>query len=176
MSEARVRLPGETKPKYPDNPPDVETVTVACKVPNGLILHLQQKIKRWEQGPGGAREVDAWIRLADEEVYIKGSSVDIDGLKRGNFDQALVGGAYGYALTFNVSKKFWDTWLEQNKDTLLVKNKQIFAYKSEADTRAEASECRDVKSGLEPIDQDNPASKSRELRGIRRGTKRDDDV
>src|ERR1700739_2883875 len=118
MSEARIKLPDpETPPKYKANPPDREVVTVACNIPNGLTLHLFKHRKIRVQGPGGSYEEDNYVRDVSEEVHINGSSVDFEALKRGEFNQALVGGAYHYALTFNVSRKFWDEWLTQNKDT-----------------------------------------------------------
>ncbi len=146
---------------------DSETVTIACKIPNGIILHLCGEEKTFEPLMGGGyREVMRYPRL-EETVHVKGCSVDVGALLKGNFDQQMAG---GYALTTGVPKKFWDRWFEANKETDMVKNKVIFAASSESRIRSEAREHEKTLSGLEAIDPDKPSSKHRELRGVGRMT------
>jgi hypothetical protein len=143
-------------------PRDSDTVTVACKLPNGLILQLHAKHS--EMVPifgGGYKEETIWRRT--EEIFVlNGCAVAVDQLLQGNMPDHYT--YSGYALTPGVPKKFWEEWLEQNKTTDLIRNKIVFAAGSEREVRAEASEYKDVRSGLEPIDPTNPSAKSAELR------------
>ena len=65
----------------------------------------------------------------------------------------------GYALTYGVRKDLWDQWYEQNKTSKLVKQRVVFASPSLQAATAEARENRSVKSGMEPVDPDNPAQR-----------------
>src|SRR6266700_4672662 len=158
-----------TKRAQPPTPPasnDSETVTVACKMPNGLLLQLCADEKGFEPLMGGGfREVTRSRRLP-ETVYIKGSSVNIEDLRKGNMPEYYI--ISGYALTPGVPKKFWEQWLAQNKESDVIKNKILFAADGEINVRAQAKEYANIQSGLEPINPENPTSKSRELRGIQR--------
>jgi hypothetical protein len=137
----------------PDTKPQVSTtkagragqkVTVACKMPNGIIL----------------RGFD-WNT---EDVPVFGGGVKQQKVARPNGTQALINGARfpfgeapayaivgGYALTPNVDAELWDLWFEQNKNSDLVKNKQIFAYEKPEMATDAAKEHKAVRSGLEPI-------------------------
>ena len=180
MSETktRSRLDDEDQSTRVATPPvkgpvrDPETVTVACKWPMGLILHLERKEDFYEPLMGGGlRKTERYVKIPESEVLIKGCAVDITALRSGILPEfAMVG---GYALTPNVSKRFWDQWYDQNRDTPLVKNKVIFAAASDNEARVEAKDYASILSGLEPINPQSPASKSRELRGIQQFTKED---
>ncbi len=147
---------------------DSETVTVACNLPNGIILHLCGEESSFEPLMGGGyREIKRYPRL-EETVHVKGCAVDVNALLSGRYEINKVG---GYALTTGVPKHFWDRWLDANKETDLVRNKVIFAAISESRVRSEAKEYDKVQSGLEPIDPQNPSAKSRELRNIQKMSK-----
>lgn len=71
----------------------------------------------------------------------------------------------GYGLT-QVDKELWDAWLETHKDQPYVKNSLVFAQENGNSARSQAKEQEKLKSGLDPLPQNNPAP----------GIKRDDEA
>jgi len=133
------------------------TVTVACKLPGGLILHLDEMQPHTEPIIGQVMQA----KQLPQTYTVKGWY----DTARGAFgtEVPIPSQAGGYALTHNIPKDFWDKWLEQNKDAKIVKNKLIFA-SSKADTIAGLrKEHKEQKSGLEPID---PAKPPRDVRRV----------
>ena len=63
---------------------------------------------------------------------------------------------YGTLASFDAD--FFDAWLAANKDLKLVRDGLIFAHPKAADATAQAKEFADLKSGLEPLDPDKPAT------------------
>lgn len=94
------------------------TVTVACKLPNGL------------------------------EIEHRGHTVVLAGAN----SSTAVG---GYGLTPNVDADWFEDWMAGNLDHPAVKNNIIFA-NTPAQAADEAKEKKGVKTGLEPVDPDNP--------------------
>jgi hypothetical protein len=138
-------------------------VTVACKVPNGLLLRVfAQHIYDDPQQDGTTKKVKSWRPIPGVQFAVKGPWAASAGqaFMRGNSAVAeLLPG--GYALTHGVPKDIWDRWLAQNKDTPLVQKRIVFASPSMAQATEDAKDpdARKVKSGLEPVDQDNPAAR-----------------
>ncbi len=124
-------------------PESPKTVNVACKLPNGLILHLDKLEEVTETVPGGSRTVKRAVPLP-ERVTINGTAI-----KRGEMPAFVIKG--GYAITQNVDGEFWDEWLKQNAESDLVKNKLIFAHGSAQHVAGQANELKDLKSGLQPL-------------------------
>lgn len=121
-------------------------VTVACKLPMGMLLHLQQEYKDSEQTPNGVREVTRYRKVGDG-ITVFGPSMPVGVPTPPN--KRIVG---GYALTRGVPAEFWDKWLAQNKDAPYVKSEMIFALPNTSDAEDRADKQADVKSGLEPLD------------------------
>jgi hypothetical protein len=120
------------------------TVTVACKLPNGLILHLDKRESYNEPVMGGG------TRKTSRAVRMEGT-VTLNGYahKFGEMPAFVIAG--GFALTPNVPEEFWDEWLKQNGESDLVKNGLIFA-RAKADVAGdEAKEKQDLASGLQPL-------------------------
>ena len=120
------------------------TVTVACKLPNGLVIQNEQS--REENEPvlgGGTRKVTRF--------YPKGDPVKLNGYAApfGQAPKCLVVG--GYALTPGVDAEFWEEWWAFHQQDDLVRNKILFAYERQDRTEAVAREHRSTKSGLEPM-------------------------
>ena len=155
-------------PSTTASPPEStgETVTVACNIPNGLLLRLFEMVEIDEATPGGSRKVkQARVKVDAGQVVINGSAVAYEDLGRSRV--ADFRAEHGYALTVGVAKDFWEAWLEQNKTAPYVKNHCIFAIASTAAARRKvATEMSNMRSGLEAIDPDDPTSKSPELRGL----------
>jgi hypothetical protein len=121
-----------------------ETVVVACKLPNGIVLQLCKKEQATEQTPSGPRTVEIGVKSGDKYV-VRGASIPW-----GTTPKYLMVG--GYALTSGIPREFWDEWLRQNDDNDFVKRGLVFAHVAMEDTEAHAMEGEKVSTGLEPID------------------------
>ena len=108
------------------------TVTVACKLPNGLFMETK----------------DANGALIGERKEIRGSAV-----KFGMPPISIYG---GYALTSDVDADLVDRWMVANQNSDLVKKKWIFAFAKSSDAAALAKEMAEEKCGLEPMDPEKP--------------------
>jgi hypothetical protein len=106
------------------------TVTVACKLPNGLNLGR--------------------IHGADKpEVVLRGS----------NHRFAAEQGGYG--LTHGVSADAFAKWCQDHKFLPALQSNLIFAHSKPLAARAMAVEMGSVKSGLEPLNGDDPSADER---------------
>lgn len=145
------------------------TVTVGCRLPNGLVLQLFAMDDVTEAVPNGYKSVKMARRL-DETYTLNGTAIDIEKVKRGEMTHLIFDGA---ALTSGIPKAFWDEWAETYKDSEFVKNGHVFAHATDDGARRMATERAGQRTGLEPIDPEHP-----ELHqpGIRRGVRTDDDA
>ena len=138
-----------------------DTVTVACKLPHGLLLRIF--VEHYYDDPqqdGSLKRVKSYRPVTDQQFVLKGTWAAIAGQAYNRTNSAvaeLLPG--GYALTYGVRKDLWDQWYEQNKTSKLVKQRVVFASPSLQAATAEARENRSVKSGMEPVDPDNPAQR-----------------
>lgn len=123
-----------------------DTVTIACKLPNGLRLDVT--------GKDGVRQ----------SVTIRGNrlATNPDGLPiqsheiAGNPLSSMLADSYG--LTPNVPADFWAQWAKENANYTPYKLGMVFAQGEHASAAAQAREVyADVKTGLEPMDRDKPA-------------------
>lgn len=140
-------------------------VTVACKIPNGLVLQLEKREMTVEPSPAGGREVEVGRKIG-EPVNINGCAMALTGQPP---KHQIIG---GYGLTV-IAKDFWDHWLKQNETLDAVKNKLLFAYEKRDTTEGKARELKGNRSNMEPLDTDGRnADKSprdpRMLRGIKK--------
>jgi hypothetical protein len=131
-------------------------VTVCCKVPTGLQLQLQRKVKRLvPKGLGGVNDyVETEVYEKYGDVYhVFGPSVPaMGGVPDGYTMPHKIDS--GYAFTRGVVPvEFWEQWVEQNKLADYVTNHMIFAEREDASAKADAREHEDLKSGLEPLDR-----------------------
>lgn len=126
-----------------------ETVTVACKMPHGIVLRLFDMVSAQEavQG-GGYREI--------QKARARPQTIKINGYLE-KYDPKLppASRTSSFALTSGVPKDFWEEWLKQNHDLTMVTNGLIFAHKSSASSKAESREKEKIRTGLEPIDPDH---------------------
>ena len=138
------------------------TVTVACKLPNGLILRVFDMVETSEVVQGGYRDVKI-ARPRPEQFEVRGNAIPI-GVP--NFPVPEM--ADGFAITRGCPKELWDLWEEQNKHSHLVQKGLIFSSSSINALRDEIKNRRDLKSGLEPIDPEHPERFAPDTRSIRR--------
>jgi hypothetical protein len=121
------------------------TVTVACKLPHGLILRQYTMVDTDQPVMGGGIKTVKQAQQLPGEVAINGNAHP----QNAGPKCAIVG---GYALTPNVDKAFWDRWLEANKDSDMVKNNLIFAHESMDAAQGDAEDKAAVRSNLERLD------------------------
>lgn len=121
------------------------TVTVACKLPSGIILRVFQMVEHSEPVMGGGSKKVKVAHQMGKSVRIRGFAVPFGATPA----VPIVG---GYGLTPNVDAEFFDLWLKQNADSEIVQNNLIFAHEKQADAAAQAAEQAEIRSGLEPID------------------------
>lgn len=119
-------------------------VTVACKVPNGIIIRAFEWNEEDVPVFGGGVKREQVARPTGEQIKINGPAYPFGTLPRWRI-------IAGYAMTEGVDVDLWKIWLQQNKKSALVTGNQINAFEKTADAEAWAKECRGVRSGLEPI-------------------------
>lgn len=123
------------------------TVTVGCKLPNGLILrnYRMEEFNEPVMG-GGSRKGKRAIQVGGD-VKLRGFSVPV--LGKAPAGHELAG---GHALTHGVPADFWEQWVKDNKESPLVKNGIVFAHAEAASVVAFANEREREMVGLEPLD------------------------
>jgi hypothetical protein len=122
-----------------------ETICVGCKFPLGFQLRLYKFVTVAQSTPSGGYQDERVAQPYGEPVFINGPATEVGS----NPKVPIAGGA---ALTFGVSRDFWEAWLEQNRTHPAVVNGILFAHKS--DTKNMAKEREGLKTGLEPLQQD----------------------
>jgi len=161
MADGTTRPAQAAAPAAPEPPPSVEprrvsgeTVTVACKLPGGLILRVYDMEDYPEPVMGGGVKLAQRAVKVDDEYRLNGAAVDLRRVLRGNGPAHHIVG--GYALTPGIPKDFWDRWLNDNRNSDLVRNGLIFAQRNDMSAMSQAQEQAELPSGLEPIDPDKP--------------------
>lgn len=123
------------------------TVTVACNLPNGLVIRGFKKVAHREAMIGGTfRDVEMW-RPNGQEFTVRGTARPRGADLATFVPQTIVG---GYALTRGCPYDLWESWLKGMEGHPLVDNKCVFAV--ERDAEGEAKRRGDVATGMEPID------------------------
>jgi|SRR5215469_4851652 len=124
------------------------TVTVACKLPNGLeIRTFVEEIRLVNVIGGGTRDVKMFRP--------SGWSHKLNGPARKIGQDVGYPIVHGFGLTHGVDADRYAEWLEQHKDTDLVKNGLIFANVKPTEVVAQANDHKSIKTGLEPVDPHN---------------------
>jgi hypothetical protein len=121
-------------------------VTVHSKLPNGIILQLSVQEDRLEPTLGvGTRMYKAWVKDPMSERYtVPGTALAVGQVPA----HRIIG---GYATLAGVPVDFWETWLEQNKDSDIVRRHLIFASRQDGDGDAQARDGESLRTGLEPL-------------------------
>lgn len=136
-----------------------DTVTVACNLPNGLILQVYDVEVVTNYLPNGReiKENVATLNLAIGQHVLNGQKLDHAALAAANMpDYRVIRGSTpdtGYALTSGVPRDLWEAWLSQNKTSPLVANRHVYASSTESRAADEAREYKDIRSGLQGLNQ-----------------------
>lgn len=140
-----------------------ETVTVACKLPNGLKCRLFAPVQETESVVGGGTRDVTRHYPTGEQFVLNGTASRVGELPKARLASGAPGAASaevtdtGYALTFGVPKDLWDRWHEANRHNDYVRNGLVFAHKQQASVKKQAKDHEALRSGLEPVDPENPA-------------------
>lgn len=136
------------------------TVTVACKIPSGLVLQLQRPLDKFEDTREGPQPRKYMVKYGAIHV-VRGPAYPCGTVPKGFPKPPIIEG--GYALTPGIPRDFWDQWLEQNKTAAYVTpsngadHGSIFAYPDMEDVVAAAAEQEKYLTGLEPLSTDEDA-------------------
>lgn len=132
-----------------------DTVTVACKMPHGLILRLFEFVETTQAAPSG----HVVVKEARERVNPgtdQPSRVKIQGYLNREMSRMLTPSqAPSWVLTEAVDKGFWDEWTKQNKDFDPFVNGLIFAAPNAAAAHREIANRMAMRNGFEPVDPSN---------------------
>lgn len=131
------------------------TVTVACKIPNGLLLRVFEQVEHSEPVMGGGTQIVKRAVQKGPLVKVSGPAVPF-----GKAPAFHLAG--GYALTPGIDKEFFDKWWEQNADLDAVRNRLIFASDKAETTIKRAEDGEKITSGMQPLD---PVKDARTPRG-----------
>jgi len=126
-----------------------KTVTVACRLPHGLVLQLQRQTSRPEPVMGGGfRDVHVWEKVG-QTVTLKGWSHPVDRAAPTDITN-------GYALTYGVDAEFMTAWMEQNADHPAVISGNIMVMTRTGDIKTKTQDHVGERVGFEPHDPKNP--------------------
>lgn len=139
-----------------------KTVTVACLVPNGLVLQLQREVE-WEEETRNATIKRKRFDKVGKRYVVAGPAYPNGQVPDGFPDKPPIAG--GYALTSGIPAEFWEQWLHQNRSASYVERREIFAASAMESVRDEAKELKDTRSGFEPIDRSLDYKKDPRLPG-----------
>lgn len=174
------RRPGTTSPDVPrenltqratpttEPATGTDTVTLACKHPNGLILqvHVWQERKVENNGQRWTEKV-AMVDPGFDAITLNGSAINFGELAKGRTPQFLIT-PEGYALTPGIPRAFWERWIEESDNKRkYVDSRIVFCASNDTEARAQARDYTGVRTGLEPIDPAHPMRIG--VRGIERG-------
>lgn len=134
-------------------------VTVACKLPHGLVLQVYEEYEDGEAVLGGGIRVVKRFRPTGETITINGNARKFGEAP----DHRIVA---GFALTEGVNKDFFERWLEQHKDLPAVKNRLIYAFESLDHVEGQAKNDANLRNGMEPL---APSGDPRTPRRVQRG-------
>jgi hypothetical protein len=123
-------------------------VTVACKLPFGLIIRGFREVKEQEAVLGGGVRDVVVHRPTGDAVRIRGTAA-----MYGQRPPLTIG---GYAFTYNVSKDLWDQWYKANRDSDLVKRDIVYASETQEAAEGWARDHAGVVTNQEGIDPDHP--------------------
>lgn len=130
--------------------PESGTVTVACNLPNGLILELYEFEDEDQPVLGGGTKT---VKVAHKKLTEKGDPLKVvlhgTAVPHGQRPRCVLVG--NYALTSGVDAQFFAEWMRQNKNAAYVKNRCVFAHSTSASAKDAAKELKGNLSGLDPL-------------------------
>lgn len=164
MTKPKSNQPKPATPAAPavHTPSKAKFVTVASKLPMSIEIQLCKPTTARQSGQFGSVVEEVHVKHGAIHVirgvsYPEGNKLPKGFPKRPNMIDDEKG---GYALTPGVPADFWAAWLEQNKDTDMVKNGMIKAQPDLESLAADAAEHANADSGLGPMNPEMDAKGS----------------
>lgn len=114
----------------------MQTVTVACKLPHGIILETRD----------AKGDVDQRVTLKGSRLKVTPAGREITAGHETTDDFGK-----GYGITPNVPADFWERWTAANASYAPYARGFIFAQTDIENTRAQARELSELKTKLEPL-------------------------
>ncbi len=157
-----------------------DTVSIACKLPNGLQLYLTTPMVKKVPTGRGDDLVNETIRVRDP-----GSPLYVLNGNRVPFGTEPSYPVYnGYAITRGIPKDFFEAWMKENHSLPCVQNGLLYVIKdlngsdkTLDDAKKEAKNRRDIVSGLEPLNVTAKGAKADpRIADIRKHIKTDKEV
>lgn len=130
------------------------TVTVACALPHGFRMQLQEKVLIPAPSREDPSRKEELSRYAGKAIVINGPAPNRDHKRMMDGDAVPTSG--GYALTFGVDKDLWDKWREQMKEWPPLVAGQVFAHEREDTVKGQARAGQSGPSGFEPFNPSKP--------------------
>lgn len=116
-----------------------ETVTVACRMPSGVILRIFEMVDETKVTSSG---------MQTSKVAREVQRVELNGSSPRNRQGPHFLNAAGLT---QVSRHLWETWCAQNHDSDLLARRIVFTAGVEDDTNAAVREVESVLTGFEPL-------------------------
>ena len=134
-----------------------ETITIGCRLPNGLTIEVGYTTT--QRGAGGTPYV-AYIKGADYQKFtLKGTNQHLhirgpNGKVLATLPSARDREPY---INVGVPKDLWDRWSKEHQDSWLLKSGQLFVVPKPADTKAVVADAKATSSAIfEPLDPSKP--------------------
>lgn len=121
------------------------TVTIACKMPHGIVIRDHDEATVHENVMGGGSRKVKVFRPVGRPIRIKGPVVPDQFIR-------LVEVVGGYAITEGVDLDLFEKWMRWNREAPYVTNKLIYGDEDGSKVRAWARDHDSVRSGMEPLD------------------------
>jgi len=126
-----------------------DTVSVACKLPHGLILRVFNAIEKDVPVMGGGFKTEKATEPRAEVYTVYGWAHPQNAAPH----CTIIG---NYAITHNIPKGHWELWLSQNKNSDMVKNGLIFANEKYSMVQGQAREMAGEMNGFKSMQRIDP--------------------
>lgn len=125
-------------------PQSTGVVTVACKLPMGMILRTFEMREVTQLTQAGTAMKVPMAQAEERKHFVNGPSHPQNKAPKCDLRDA-------FALTPGVPADLWAKWLDQNKDSDIVRNGLIFAASDDRSVKANAADNSKQMSGLERL-------------------------
>lgn len=128
-----------------------ETVTIGCRLPNGLILEVGYETVTAKDASG---KVNTQVRRLDnyKRIALKGWNAHSEEMRRQEI-QVPAGMNTRPYLNRGVSKAAWEQWKVDHPDSWLMKRGILFEAKNEADAQVKALDAGKEQLILAPLNK-----------------------
>lgn len=132
------------------------TVTVACALPHGFIMQLQEPVVIPAPSRDDPSRKEQLNRFSGKAIRIAGPAPNRD--PKRVLEGHAIPAQGAFALTYGVDKDVWDKWREQMKEWPPLVAGQVFAHENGAQAKDQARAGQVGPSGFEPYDPSRPPS------------------